>query len=77
MYSEGDAVKLVHAVSPETREFWPESGDEEIPARSVGAVVAVYGAESREVSYEVEFVADDGETLGVVTLNETDIIPFD
>ncbi|MFI9536816.1 DUF4926 domain-containing protein [Nocardia fusca] len=46
-------------------------------AHSVGAVVAVYGAEPREVSYEVEFVAANGETLGVVTLNETDLVPFD
>ncbi|MEV0361912.1 DUF4926 domain-containing protein [Nocardia fusca] len=77
MYSEGDTVKLAHAVSPETREYWPESGDEEIPAHSVGAVVAVYVSDSHDASYEVEFVDAAGGTLGIVQLNENDLIPFD
>lgn len=76
MYSEGDVVKLTHAVSPETRDFWPESGSGEIPVDTVGAVVAVYGSDSGDASYEVEFVAADGATLGVVTLTENDIRPF-
>ncbi|MBF6351958.1 DUF4926 domain-containing protein [Nocardia flavorosea] len=76
MFSEGDVVKLAHVVSPETRHFWIESGSGEIPADTVGAVVAVYRSDSGESSYEVEFVAADGATLGVVTLTENDIRPF-
>ncbi|MFI9536827.1 DUF4926 domain-containing protein [Nocardia fusca] len=69
-------MRLVRAVSPETRDFWPESGSGEIPADTVGAVVAVYGSGSRHASYEVEFVAADGATLGIVTLTENDVRPF-
>ncbi|WP_459546036.1 DUF4926 domain-containing protein [Nocardia sp. X0981] len=75
MYKEGDAVKLLQGVSPGTRAFWVGSGRDEIPENSVGAVVAVYNVESLATAYEVEFVAADGETLGIVTLHDSDIAP--
>lgn len=75
MYKEGDAIKLLREVSSGTRHFWLGTGKDEIPANSVGAVVAVYDVESLATAYEVEFVAADGETLGIVTLHDSDIAP--
>lgn len=75
MYNEGDAVRLLHGVSPETESFWPGAGQRRIPMNSVGAVVAVYDADPLAIAYEVEFVAADGETLGIVMLNDSDITP--
>ncbi|MFI5716497.1 DUF4926 domain-containing protein [Nocardia sp. NPDC051750] len=69
-------MKLLHAVSPETKPFWPGIGGQEIPENTVGAVVSVYGTSPLNVVYEVEFVADDGETLGIVTLSGSDIQPL-
>lgn len=75
MYKEGDAVKLLQGVSPGTRSFWVGAGKDEIPENSVGAVVSVYNVDSPATAYEIEFVAADGETLGIVTLHDSDIAP--
>ena len=75
MYDEFDVVKLRHEVSSETRDFWPGIGGDRIPEGSVGAIVAVYGTQTSNIAYEVEFVAEDGTTYGLVTLKDSDIVP--
>ncbi|MFI5717556.1 DUF4926 domain-containing protein [Nocardia sp. NPDC051750] len=45
-----------------------------MPAGSIGAVVAVYGIAPPEVSYDIEFVAEDGGTIGIVTLTASDLV---
>lgn len=76
MYNEGAVVELLRALSPDSGSFWPEVGGHEILAGAVGAVVAVYGTAPLEVYYEVEFVAEDGSTLGILTLSDSDIAPL-
>ena len=59
--NEHDSVVLVRSL--------PEHG---LQAGDVGAVVHVYGEQQ---GYEVEFVAGDGGTLAVVTLDPSDVRP--
>lgn len=61
--NEHDSVVLAQAVP----EFGLQCGD-------VGVVIAIYG--NRE-GYEVEFLAGDGTTIGVVTLPAKAVRPLD
>jgi len=62
MIKELDTVVLTHDIS----EYGLERGD-------VGAVVHCY---KDGLTFEVEFVAADGKTIAVLTLNQTDIRPI-
>lgn len=57
---EHDLVVLIHDLS-----------DSDLKAGDIGAIVAVHGG-----GYEVEFVNAAGETLGVITLVESEIRPM-
>ena len=63
MFAELQTVALTHDV-PEYR----------LVAGDVGTVVHAY-AERR--AFEVEFARADGETIAVLTLNETDLRPLE
>ena len=62
MVQELDTVALTHDIS----EYGLERGD-------VGAVVHCY---KDGFTFEVEFVAADGKTIAVLTLNQADIRPI-
>lgn len=61
MFSELDIVIL----KSDLKEYRLKKGD-------VGTVVQVY---EKGKAYEVEFVNNEGETLALVTLKESDVLP--
>ncbi len=61
MFKELDTVKLTHDIT----EHGLKKGD-------MGAVVTVY---NNSESYEVEFVAPDGRTIALLTLDSADLRP--
>lgn len=70
MYQENDVVRLVHGVYADSPTRWPDAPSTDLAPGSVGAVVMVLGDGE---AYEVEFVADDGTTLGLLTLTDSDL----
>lgn len=62
MIKELETVALTHDIK-----------DYKLLAGDVGAVVHVY---KKDEAYEVEFVAADGKTIALLTLNSQDIRPI-
>jgi hypothetical protein len=70
MFQENDVVRLVRGVATDSSTRWPGIPSTALVAGSVGTVVMVLGDGE---AYEVEFVAEDGMTLGLLTLTDSDL----
>lgn len=75
MFHELDVVKLKHGVAADSPNGWPSMSSTTLQEGATGTIVAVYENDSTSHAYEVEFVAPDGSTLGLLTLTESDIEP--
>jgi hypothetical protein len=77
MFREHDVVRLAHSVPAESLQGWPGVSSTALQAGAVGTIVMVYENGPADCAYEVEFVAPDGSTLGLLTLTAADIEPVD
>jgi hypothetical protein len=77
MFREHDVVRLTRSVSAESPQAWPGISSTALDAGTVGTIVTVYENDPTDNAYEVEFVAPDGSTLGLLTLTDSDIEPAD
>jgi len=73
MFREHDVVRLKHGVSAEDPQRWPDVPSTALQAGTRGTVVIVYENGPGDHAYEVEFVAADGSTVGLLTLTDSDI----
>lgn len=73
MFREHDVVRLKHGVSAENPQGWPGMPSTALQAGILGTIVMVYENGPADHAYEVEFVAADGSTVGLLTLAESDI----
>lgn len=77
MFREHDVVRLTHSVPAESLQGWPGVSSTALQAGTTGTIVMVYENDPTDRAYEVEFVAPDGSTLGLLTLTDSDIEPVD
>jgi uncharacterized protein DUF4926 len=77
MFRGHDVVKLKLSVGAENPQGWPGVSSTAVQAGTLGTIVAVYENDPTDHAYEVEFVAPDGSTLGLLTLADSDIEPAD
>jgi uncharacterized protein DUF4926 len=75
MFHEHDVVRLKHSVPAENPKGWPGVPSTALQAGTLGTIVTVYENDPTHHAYEVEFVAPDGSTLGLLTLTDSDIEP--
>jgi hypothetical protein len=75
MFREHDVVRLKHGVPAEDLQGWPGVSSAALQAGTLGTIVAVYENDPTDHAYEVEFVASDGSTLGLLTLTDSDLEP--
>jgi hypothetical protein len=73
MFREHDVVRLKRGLAAENPQGWPGVLSSALEAGIKGTVVAVYGNGTADRAYEVEFVAEDGSTVGLLTLTDSDI----
>ena len=73
MFREHEVVRLKHSVPAESTQGWPGVSSMALQAGTLGTIVAVYEDDPTDHAYEVEFVAADGSTLGLLTLTDSDL----
>lgn len=73
MFREYDVVRLKHGVPAEDPQAWAGVPSTALQAGASGTIVAVYENDQADHTYEVEFAAADGSTLGLLTLTDSDI----
>jgi hypothetical protein len=73
MFREHDVVRLKRGLAAENPQGWPGVPSAALEAGTRGTIVAVYGNSPADHAYEVEFVAEDGSTAGLLTLTDSDI----
>jgi hypothetical protein len=77
MFHEYEVVKLKRGLLAENTEGWPGAPSMALQAGTLGTIVVVYENDWTGNAYEVEFVAADGSTLGLLTLTDSDLEPRD
>lgn len=77
MFREHDVVRLKHGVPAEGPQGWPGAPSAALQAGTLGTIVAIYENDPTDHAYEVEFVAADGSTIGLLTLTDSDLEPAD
>jgi len=74
MYTEGDTVRTLRNLVAKHPASWPGIQNEKLPEGSLGAILMTYGdGDGIDSDYEVEFVAADGSTKGLLTLKESEL----
>jgi hypothetical protein len=71
MFHEHDVVRLKHSVPAGDAHGWPAVPSMALQAGTLGTIVVVYQNDPTDHAYEVEFVAPDGSTLGLLTLTDS------
>jgi hypothetical protein len=77
MFREHEVVRLNHDVPANSPQGWPGISSTALQAGALGTIVAVYENDPTDRAYEVEFVAADGSTIGLLTLTDSDLEPAD